>query len=378
MAENYSFFNSKDHDRVYNARHWADYFFPLFKSGVFNGDLQVVANGGMTVKIKSGYAWIDGYGYHLTDGLVVDLETASGNMNRTDSIVIRLDLTNRWIKAFCKTGSYYAGAGVPPAPEITATIHEIVISHISVAAGVTEITQDMITDTRMDGNICGWVCGAVDQIDFSQITAQFESFFNNYRQEIAEAFKEFSDDATLKYQTYSDNVDGYDAQAQEKLAETKRQFIEYTNEQERTWEAWTEKEKQETDAWQQAQEESFSLWYNQKTGTWEADWETWFAHVKDQLSGDTAGNLQNQIDSNAAQLRTHDEQIQEALKLIGIESRSLTATQSDVLLMAMALSTITDADVLDSKNAAVETLENAEDVIIAYGVYDAENKRICA
>ena len=33
MAENYSFFNSKDHDRVYNARHWADYFFPLFKSG---------------------------------------------------------------------------------------------------------------------------------------------------------------------------------------------------------------------------------------------------------------------------------------------------------------------------------------------------------
>ena len=51
MAENYSFFNSKDHDRVYNARHWADYFFPLFKSGVFNGDLQVVANGGMTVKI---------------------------------------------------------------------------------------------------------------------------------------------------------------------------------------------------------------------------------------------------------------------------------------------------------------------------------------
>ena len=159
MAENYSFFNSKDHDRVYNARHWADYFFPLFKSGVFNGDLQVVANGGMTVKIKSGYAWIDGYGYHLTDGLVVDLETASGNMNRADSIVIRLDLTNRWIKAFCRTGSYYAGAGIPPAPEITATIHEIVIAHISIAAGVTEITQDMITDTRMDGDICGGYAG---------------------------------------------------------------------------------------------------------------------------------------------------------------------------------------------------------------------------
>lgn len=52
MAENSSFFNSKDHDRRYNARHWADYFLPLFKTGVFNGDLQVVVNGGMSVKVK--------------------------------------------------------------------------------------------------------------------------------------------------------------------------------------------------------------------------------------------------------------------------------------------------------------------------------------
>ena len=205
MAENYSFFNSKDHDRVYNARHWADYFFPLFKSGVFNGDLQVVANGGMTVKIKSGYAWIDGYGYHLTDGLVVDLETASGNMNRADSIVIRLDLTNRWIKAFCRTGSYYAGAGIPPAPEITATIHEIVIAHISIAAGVTEITQDMIQDTRMDKELCGWVCGAVEQIDFEQITAQFKAFMEKYENDLNSKFEgleEYEADKKAQFDTF--------------------------------------------------------------------------------------------------------------------------------------------------------------------------------
>ena len=81
MAEQYSFFNSKDHDRVYNARHWADYFYPLFKSGVFNGGLAVTANDNMTATIAPGYAWIDGYAYHLTEPLTVDLETASGNMN---------------------------------------------------------------------------------------------------------------------------------------------------------------------------------------------------------------------------------------------------------------------------------------------------------
>lgn len=191
MAEQYSFFNSKEGDRKYNARNWADYFFPLFKSGVFNGDLQVVTNGGMSVRVKEGYAWIDGYVYHLTDGLVLDLETASGNMNRADSIVIRLDLTNRWIKGFCVTGGNYTGTPTPPEPAVTATVHELVIANVSVPAGATEITQDMITDTRMDGNLCGWVCGAVDQIKFEQIKAQFDAFFSKYSSDIKTAYDNY-------------------------------------------------------------------------------------------------------------------------------------------------------------------------------------------
>ena len=132
MAEQYSFFNSKDHDRVYNARHWADYFYPLFKSGVFNGGLAVAANDNMTATIAPGYAWIDGYAYHLTEPLTVDLETASGNMNRIDNIVVQLDLSNRWIKALTVTGNYYSGAATAKEPEITATIHDLIIARVNV------------------------------------------------------------------------------------------------------------------------------------------------------------------------------------------------------------------------------------------------------
>lgn len=205
MAENYSFFMSKDHDRVYNARHWADYFLPLFKSGVFNGDLQVVANGGMTVKIKEGYAWIDGYGYHLTDGIELDLETASGNMNRADCILLRLDLTNRWIRAFVGTGNYYAGQASPPDPQIGKTVHEIVLAHISVQAGTTEITQDMIEDTRMDKKLCGWVCSAVEQIDFDQITAQFKAFMVKYEDCLNQKFElleEYAENEKAQFDTF--------------------------------------------------------------------------------------------------------------------------------------------------------------------------------
>lgn len=229
MAENYSFFNSKDHDRKYNSRHWADYFYPLFKTGVFNGDLQVVENEGMTIKIKPGYAWIDGYAYHLTDGLVLDLETASGNMNRQDSVVIRLDLTNRWVKAFCKTGSYYAGTPMPPAPEISPTIHEIVIAHILVIAGTTEVTQDMIEDTRIDGNLCGWVCGAVEQIDFTQIQAQFDTFFAKYKADILR-----------DYGLYLQNIGSLETQAQTRYDSMDEAFTAYENAQKAKFEAWVE------------------------------------------------------------------------------------------------------------------------------------------
>ncbi len=209
MAENYSFFNSKEHDRTYNANHWADYFAPLFKTGVFNGDLQVVENSGMSVKVSDGYAWIDGYAYHLEGSLVLDLETASGNMNRTDSIVLRLDLTNRWIRCFAVTGQYYAKSAPPPAPENTKKVHEIVLAHITVAAGTTEITQDMIADTRMDDMICGWVCSTVNQIKFEQIKAQFDAFIAKYKAEILKEYQlimEYEDQQKADFEAWVESI----------------------------------------------------------------------------------------------------------------------------------------------------------------------------
>ena len=272
MAEQYSFFNSKDHDRKYNARHWADYFYPLFKSGVFNGDLQVVANGGMSVKIKAGYAWIDGYAYHLTDSLVLDMENASGNLNREDNIVIRLDLTNRWIRAFYVPGTYYTTA-VPPEPQISATVHELVIARISVAAGTTEITQDMIEDTRMNDNLCGWVCGAVKQIEFEQIYAQFDAFQKSKAEEI----NRLQNEATKGF-----------------------------------WD-----------------------WFDESKQNWSTAVMDWFNNLKNQLDGNVAIKLQNQI-GNLSDLSTQDKSnlvaaINEARDAIPDLTTSLAVTEEGVV-----------------------------------------------
>ena len=202
----------------------------MFKTGVFNGDIQVVANGGMSVKVQTGYAWIDGYKYRIKDEpLTLDMETASGNMNRIDNIVIRLDLPKRLIKSYVVSGKYYQGTATPKMPEISATIHEIVIARITVDAGTTEITQDMIEDTRMDGDLCGWVCGAVNQIKFEQIKAQFDAFFAKYKASILAG-----------YETYTDAITSLEQIAHERYNSMDCELTEYEEQQKADFEAWVE------------------------------------------------------------------------------------------------------------------------------------------
>ncbi|MBD5504082.1 MAG: hypothetical protein HDR09_20030 [Lachnospiraceae bacterium] len=266
MAESYSFFNSKDHDRVYNARHWADYFYPLFRSGVFNGNLQVVENGGMRVKISDGYAWIDGYLYHLTGGLILDLETASGNMNRIDNIVIRLDLTNRWVRGFVVSGSYYSGKASPPERTFTSTIHELVIARINVPAGATQITQDMIEDTRMNNDLCGWVVGTVKEIDYSQIYAQFTAYQNKKVKEVDE-WQALEEAALSTWVTLL---------KKEKTEQLQKLITDFEN----------IKDNAKTE---------FEDWFTGNTNNWEDEWTTWFNNLKEQLTDNAVTNLQSQI-----------------------------------------------------------------------------------
>lgn len=241
-----TFFNSKGGDRKYNAAHWANYFKPLFKSGVFNGDLQVVENGGMSVTVNSGYAWLIGYGYQNTEPLVIDLEVASGNLNRYDAIKIKLDLSARTITAYADKGGN-AASPAKPANTRSDTVFEITLAEVYIAAGTTVITQSMITDTRMDNSKCGWVAGAVDQIDFSQIYAQFNKYFDEQRFRIVNDVETFEEGIDQKQQAadeylqqYKGEVDNDKTAADEFLENFKQYLQNYTRQQQAEFEAWVD------------------------------------------------------------------------------------------------------------------------------------------
>ncbi len=243
--EKSSFFNSVNHDRVYRAEEWAEYFASFIGNGIFpvpaNG-LQVVTGSGMIVTVKTGKAWINGYFYFNTGDLNVVLGTADGVLNRIDRIVLRWDLTERNIAVKVKP-SPASATPVAPVLQRDADAYEIALADVYIRAGSTAVLQSDITDQRFNSALCGIVTGTVEQIDASVITAQFDNFFALYRDLI-----------TAEYNAYVSRVSGYEGDAAADYQTFLNSLQSYEN-------------------------------------SAQADFEAWFDGIKAALSGDIAGQL---------------------------------------------------------------------------------------
>lgn len=175
--EKSSFFNDIDDDRVYFAEDFARHLAKYFTNGIFNNELQVIANNDMTITIKEGDANIEGYRYTNTASLTKTIDTADGSLKRIDNVVIRLDLTNRLISAQIIKGTF---SDSPSAPSLvrSSTIYDLKLAEVYIGNGVTSITQANITDTRFNKNMCGNVVSTVETIDttdvYNQLYTKFE------------------------------------------------------------------------------------------------------------------------------------------------------------------------------------------------------------
>ena len=187
------FWNSNEGDRTYDANSFEYWLKKFFTSGVFNGDLQVRAIGGMTLQVDAGYANVDGKVRFWNESFNITLEAANSTMPRIDTIVITRDNINRQITCEKITGAYSADTPAPTAPVRNDEIYQLVLAQIYVAAGVTSIMQANITDTRSNPDLCGWITGTVEEVDFSQFAAQFASYYENFTETNQADFEEWFD-----------------------------------------------------------------------------------------------------------------------------------------------------------------------------------------
>lgn len=176
--EKSSFFNSVNGDRKYQASDFASYFNSLLTNGVFpnpSTNLQIIANNNMTVTVKAGKAWINGYVYINDSDLIIPIAVADGVLNRVDRIVVQFNTINRNITTKVKKG-VFASTPIATVLQRDADVFELGIGDIYVGKGVTSISQSNITDLRMNTSYCGWVNSLI-QADTTAIFNQYLDWF---------------------------------------------------------------------------------------------------------------------------------------------------------------------------------------------------------
>lgn len=175
------FYNSINDDRSYDADSFSDWLKKFFTTGVFKDELQVAAISGMGISVSAGYVNINGK-VMMFGTTPLTVGTADGTYYRIDSVIIERNDTDRqfYIKVVQgNTGTESSVSGVTPVR--SGAIYQLVLARIMVRPGATAITQADITDTRADSDLCGIVAGTVTAMDFTQFSAQFDAYLDNFK-----------------------------------------------------------------------------------------------------------------------------------------------------------------------------------------------------
>lgn len=151
-------------------------------SGVYSADedFAVTANGGLTVTVSAGQAWVRpvrfrGRSIIMEQPETVTLTAADTVRSRIDRLVLRYDAAARKTSLQVLTGT--PDSASPTAPEITRTalVYDLCLAEIRRPAGSTEITAADITDTRADEAVCGVMRDGVTGIPTEQLVAQWQA-----------------------------------------------------------------------------------------------------------------------------------------------------------------------------------------------------------
>ena len=254
MSVTYGFYNSIKGDRKYNALEMSSIFDGIIVDGVYMsiGDaLNVKSSGGMGITVGIGRAWFN-HTWTLNDSLLpLTLANSDVLLNRIDAIVLEVnnntEVRKNTIKILKGTPS-----SKPVKPTMTEgeLLNQHPLAYISIPAGTTSISQSNI-ENAVGTSACPYVTGVLKGMDIDKLVAQWGAQWAEWLSSNTDAWKAFM----------SDN----------------------TNE----WKSFMAKNKDE-----------WSALINGNT----SEFETWFEHMKDQLSEDAAGNLQLQVDNlnNAA------------------------------------------------------------------------------
>lgn len=179
----YGFYNSKNHDRVYDASDFSKIFNGIINDGVFMsvGDRFNVTpapneGGGLVVSVGSGRAWFNGTWNNNDSKILLTLSPSDMIEGRIDAVVISVDLAQRENKIEIVQGSISES---PTRPNLvnTSTKYYYPLAYVTVGANVTTIVANNIS------NVVGlsptpYVTGILETTDIDYLYESWEDKFN--------------------------------------------------------------------------------------------------------------------------------------------------------------------------------------------------------
>ncbi len=162
------FYNNKvvdgTNDRTYSAKDIRKPYDVIYSDGIkptADGDagdvLKVTAGNGLTINVAKGYAKLGGAWFENTAPYSIILDNPTST-TRYDCVIIRNDDNDsvREPSIYIKSLNH-----IPTVNDLTRNeyIYEICIAYITVSSGTVSITNNNITDTRMDGSLCNVMSG---------------------------------------------------------------------------------------------------------------------------------------------------------------------------------------------------------------------------
>lgn len=283
MSVTSGFFNSKNHDRRYNARQISMIFDGIINDGVYMGvgnQFAVTASGGLVITVGTGRCWFN-HTWLLNDAtrnFILNEGDVVGS--RYDAVVIRIDEREQYREAtiYIKSGEPSAN---PVKPEMTNTddIHEYPIAYIFVGVRSMSITQQDVED-KVGSDVTPFVTGIIDRVSIERLTLQWADDWYQY------------------------------------ITSRQRDFDIWSAAQKYNFEHWEADHKAEFDEFVDDQMEEMETWASGFKGAAEDDFNNFLQHLRDELDSNQAAHLQNEIDNLAEKEFYHFNDIGSSLSTI--------------------------------------------------------------
>jgi hypothetical protein len=277
------FFNSVDHDRLYDATDISRLFDGLIQDGIFAsiGDCLVVKQSNqMNVTVGTGRAWFN-HTWSYNDALYpVTIPPSEILMDRIDAVVLEINSVEsvraNSIKLIKGTPS-----STPTKPALTNTkeVHQYPLAYVTVGKEVTSIRQADI-ENCVGTSACPFVTGILEVISIEQLIPQWKDILNRFVEENTANFNTWMNGEKQDYQAW--------------LTAAKKEITD-----------WQATSKSDYQKWYDSIKNGYDQWFATIKAAYDANWSTfqqwekasqtefdkWFENMKNKLEGDLGAKL---------------------------------------------------------------------------------------